>query len=67
MKIDEQGWIGTICFSLSKNIKRKWNKCNIEIANEVFNLIRSKLDLGEPVTVTTFNIKGLDHHLLKQS
>ena len=49
----------------------KRNKCNIEIANEVFEFIKTKLATGEEVAVITFDIKGffdnLDHKVIKQT
>lgn len=51
--------------------ERKGNKCNIEIANDVFEFIKNKLSSGDEVTVITFDIKGffdnLDHKVVKQT
>lgn len=45
------------------------NKCNIDIAADVFRYVKSELRAGREVAVITFDIKGffdnLDHKLLK--
>lgn len=50
---------------------RQGNKCNIDIAKEVFDFIKEKMEDKENVSVITFDIKGfydnLDHQILKQA
>lgn len=47
------------------------NKCNIHIANDVFQYVRKRVEEGEELALVTFDIKGffdsLDHKLLKKS
>jgi hypothetical protein len=47
------------------------NKCNIDIAKEVFEFIKDGLSEGHQLAAVTFDIKGffdnLDHKLLKQA
>lgn len=46
------------------------NKCNIEIAKEVFDFIKSEIESGHDASIITFDIKGffdnLDHRILKR-
>lgn len=50
---------------------RNGNKCNIDIAKEVFDFIHDKVENGENVAVISFDIKGfydhLDHKILKRA
>lgn len=47
------------------------NKCNIEIAKEVFDYIKSENQGGNDIAIITFDIKGffdnLDHKILKKN
>lgn len=47
------------------------NKCNIHIANDVFQYVRKRVEEGEDLALVTFDIKGffdnLNHKLLKKS
>ena len=49
----------------------KGNKCNIHIAGDVFQYVKSQLKLDKEVALITFDIKGffdnLDHKIVKQT
>ena len=52
-------------------VNRKGNKCNIDMANEIFQYIKKNVTEENPLAIITFDIKGffdnLDHKLLKNS